>query len=135
MSQLKPQDLRIENYVNYNQMNLPIYGIRSPKPLKDKRFADKWLIELFDGASTIDCTIDDIHPIPITEEILLMAGFKHTGGGFYTHLPSLIQACNIGDQFYNMGFKDANIGRFYHLNQLQNIFHSLTGEELEINLK
>lgn len=123
MSQLKPQDLRYGNLIEFDGKIFTVKAI------------DKHIATADRGKGNVDFTYSEINPIPLTEDWLLKAGFKHTGGGFYTHLPSLIQACNISDQFYNIGFKDANIGRFYYLNQLQNLFHSLTSEELEINLK
>ena len=69
-------------------------------------------------------------PIPLTEEILLKCGFTHKGNGFYEILGKFIELCNIGDEFYNTGFKGVSIGKIYFVHQLQNIFFSLCGEEL-----
>lgn len=67
---IEANDLMIGNYVRYNGMILPIVSICSPKPYKTKRFNEKWLIELLcDGL--IYAPIDEVEPIPITEDILL----------------------------------------------------------------
>ncbi|EHQ41576.1 hypothetical protein [Myroides odoratus] len=75
-----------------------------------------------------------IKPIELTEERLLQCGFKHTGNGFYELLGTHIGLCNIGDVFFNVGFKGITIGNIKYLHQLQNLYFALTGKELEINL-
>ncbi|WP_413512196.1 hypothetical protein [Myroides odoratus] len=77
---------------------------------------------------------EDLKPTELTEEILLKCGFKHLGNGFYELLGSFVSLCNIGDVFFNAGFKGATIGNIKYLHQLQNLYFTLTGKELEINL-
>lgn len=48
---MQAKDLRIGDLVKYNEMYLPVSSIKSPKPLEVERYTDKWLIELFDGAT------------------------------------------------------------------------------------
>lgn len=86
-------------------------------------------------------------PIPLTEEILLKAGFKSreasTCNEYYIgtnevtqdwlfslvwlHNPERINAPNA--PFYRNGRHT-----IYYLHQLQNLYFALTGQELEINL-
>lgn len=77
---------------------------------------------------------EDLNPIELTEERLLQCGFKHTGNGFYELLGTHIGLCNIGDVFFNVGFKGITIGNIKYLHQLQNLYFVLIGKELEINL-
>ena len=140
---MKATDLRIGNLVEYNGMYLPVSSIKSPKPLKDERFANKWLIELFDGASWIDCTIEEIKPIELTEDWILKMGFEKKSwfsqgiviecvyyemNGVIVYLIKSgfeIEIKHNDDQF--------NLLRVWkYLHELQNIFKIFTGEELTI---
>lgn len=76
-SVILPQDLRIGNLLTYNGFTVKVSEICSPKPLKDKRYSDKWILELFDGAGLISCTIDEVLPIELTNEWLEKLGFKY----------------------------------------------------------
>ena len=135
---MKAQDLRTGNLVEYNGMYLPISSIKSPKPLNDEIYADKWLVELFDGASWIDCTIEEIKPIELTEDWLLKIGFEieeiHAG------LSEADFGHNPITQDFILTIKNTGSGWFYRngyfkiefVHQLQNIYHALAGEELTI---
>lgn len=69
-------------------------------------------------------------PIPLTEDWLLRFGFKHTGNGFYINIKSKIDLCNIGDKYFNLGFKNISIGNIKYVHQLQNLYFALTNTEL-----
>lgn len=135
---LTAEQLRINNYVHYNGMNLPISSIKSPKPLKDKRHSDKWIIELFDGASTIDCVINDIKPIELTEEWLLKMGFQFPESEFESEIivnkESRFSAIKAKG-FYSVGLA-GSFGLFLiklkYVHEVQNLYHSVFGEELTI---
>ncbi|MCQ9638622.1 hypothetical protein MP478_04405 [Chryseobacterium sp. WG14] len=118
---MKPQELRIGNlvYIPSTDQTLPITAINMD-------------IGVWVNRSLGVLGFDQISPIELTEEWLIKFGFKHTGGGFYTHLPSLIQMCNISDMFFQCGFKDESIGNMYFVHQLQNLYFALVGEELTI---
>lgn len=80
---------------------------------------------------------DMIEPIPLTEEILLKCGFRDEG----THLQLNLSNNWCYEWFDNLiGFslcKDRRglcLGKIKYIHGLQNLHHSLTGEELEINL-
>lgn len=71
-------------------------------------------------------------PIPLTSEIFEKCGFNVTSKGFYQH-PNW---CNVSLKYlrgtYNLrcNFMDIIANNIDYLHQLQNLFYSLTGEEL-----
>lgn len=75
--------------------------------------------------------INDIEPIPLTEEILLKCGFNFWGG--------ITSYCDRED-FWSIKMEDGRFEIEYveleikHLHQLQNLYFALTGKELEIEL-
>jgi hypothetical protein len=75
---------------------------------------------------------DKLHPIPLTPEILQKAGFVQKGGyGIYeAHDKSLYEW--YGDDLFYRHRGTRLSTPVKHLHQLQNLVHSLTGEELEI---
>ena len=79
---MRPEELRIGNLVEYNGLPWRVSGIHSPGPLKDKRFSDKWVIELFDGYAMINVTIDEVKAIPISEEWLDRFLFTKNGNEY-----------------------------------------------------
>lgn len=97
-----------------------------------------WITVDFEGNEGDVWEVDFKHsfpqPIEINEEILLKCGFKHKGNGFYEILGYFIELCNVGNEFYNCGFKGKTIGEIKHLHQLQNLYFCLVGEELNIEL-
>ena len=141
-------ELRIRNYVLYNGITMKIAGIRCPQPLKDKRFADKYIIELqYNGL--IDTTLEYISPVLITDEILDKTDFsKHIkqfddDAEYYyfdlyddkfcdlaliTHLYD-DDLCRLGLFPYERWFT------FQYVHELQNIFFDLTKEEFKFNLE
>ena len=93
------------------------------------------MLAYINNANRLKNKIDLIsfEPIPLSEEILLKCGFKENGNrkrDFYFRnycIELFDNSCNfwIGD------FNDIEIN---YLHQLQNLYWSLTGEELEINM-
>lgn len=96
-------------------------------------------------------TYDEIEPIPITEELLLKIGFKKERDG-YLHYSDHNDEFSIKFvlgyafiEYANLCFNpedvtETNYGsslefpNSLHLHTLQNIWHLLTGKELEIKL-
>lgn len=142
---INPKELRIGNLVEYNGIYWKVSEILSPKPHRDIRFADKYIVELFDGAGLSSVSIEDIQPIPLTEEILIKAGFKQNqmdGDEFY-------YSYDLKDDVYcdlslingdKNGYLEAILFpyeswfRYRYVHQLQNLYLALTGSELEIKL-
>lgn len=128
-SQLKPQDLRYGNLIEYKGKIFIVKAIEA------------FIVTATRGKGNVEFTYAEINPITITEEILLMAGFNNNGiylqkevNKYFTF--KLIPPKSKDDPFHFMPHASIYWGvDLYEVNQLQNLFYSLTGEELEINLK
>lgn len=114
---MKTSEFRIGNIVEWNK-----------KPFT--------ILSIFDYAvqNELWCKpINEIHPIPLTEEILLKHGFEKSSDIFYDeHNWIMIRFIGNGLFFYQKGEYD--ICKLQYLHQLQNLFFILTGQELEIKL-
>ena len=137
---IQPQELRLGNYVLYNGMICVVSSIIEPTPTKD-RFNNKYVISLWNNGS-FNATIDEIEPIVITEEILFKCGFLKDENEIYhidifTHYLELM---NSMECYYPIYIQKAQmsseneqrigLNNLEFVNQLQNLFYSLTGEEL-----
>lgn len=133
-NQLSAKDLKIGNYVNYFGIYLPVYSIIFPQPMEDERFSGKWIVEIFDGASTTHCVIDDLEPIPLSEDVLLKLGFENSYRSDYTITMHHKTNDKFGIKINNAtGISLVYLGipiRVEYIHQLQNLYHALTGEEL-----
>lgn len=90
------------------------------------------------------CGLSDLEPVPITESILLNCGFKKRNEGFYEvfHIETWNNIRTVSTVFkITLDDLDGPIGVFISgnhvvhlrsLHQLQNLYFSLTGQELEI---
>lgn len=130
-NQLKATELRLNNLVNYNGMQLPICGIISPV----FTMAEEYIIELFDGATTIDCKIQDILSIPLSEEILIKLGFeklkeKVSGCDYFTISRYSVMSKDNIFYFSLVGMQSQYLTYIKTVHELQNLFFALTGEEL-----
>lgn len=112
---MKTNELRIGNYVMYADVICKVEGY------------SKGFLE----TNGVNSLISKFQPIPIDEKWLLKFGFKHSGNSFYIHCESLIQLCNIGDIYFNVGVKDIAIGKINYIHELQNLFFILRKEELQ----
>jgi hypothetical protein len=76
---------------------------------------------------------ESYNPIPLTEEILLKAGFERNGEEFIYY--ERYYTIGIGELF-NVAYvgSDKVTVDCKHVHQLQNLYFALTGEELEIDL-
>lgn len=120
------KELRLGNYV----MDSPIHG---DEPLEVEAIYSNLVIH---GERHV--YNDEIRPIPLTEEWLLKFGFKAAKNIIPIYDLGLISIYLESDSYPE--------GRVYfnswciikkkpkYLHQLQNLYHSLCGEELEINL-
>lgn len=124
---IRPEELRVNNYVEYNGIYCKIASIISPEPRKDERFSDKWLIDLYDAGGTILSIIDEIKPIPLDEEWLKKLGFtylkrinKYYNGIFY------IGISPEGDFCFEIGRTTPYIKIIDYAHELQNLYFALT---------
>lgn len=122
---MKANELRLGNYVMYNSMVMIVSEILSPKPRKDERYNNKYVIELFDGEGLIDATLEEISPIPLTEEWLLKLGYNNN---IFKHI------FEIGE-FYFTKDEDSffyNSSEIKYVHKTQNLYYALKEEELTI---
>jgi hypothetical protein len=155
---IQPQELRIGNYVEYKDKMLKVLAIDSEAEFPEMGY--KGLVRLPDvdpnglvfGSSGRWCIF--INPIPITPEILercdgfFVDDMNYNENkenycicvyeGTYLHINSKNGVTKIGSYEHSA---DVGIGTidttFYiqdtkHLHQLQNLYHSLTGNELTL---
>ena len=147
---MEVKELRIGNYVKYNGSVVSAYAIINPMPSKDKHFDNKAKITLWCNG-LIDATIDEIEPIHIAEELLLNIGFKKDRNGYFNYrdyndeLSIRFSPNYTFIEYANLHFNPEDVTETnycsslefpntLHLHTLQNIWHLLTGEELEIKL-
>lgn len=144
---IQVNELRISNLVDYNGMYLSVSEIYTPKPRKPVRFDGVECVELHCGGF-ITATMDDIKPIPLTEEILLKCGFvcfaeSEVSKGFSIgtnpvtndHMVTLTWLKDIfKNNLDNYPFFKNGHHVIKHLHQLQNLYFALTGQELEVKL-
>lgn len=75
--------------------------------------------------------LDNICPIPLTEEILIKAGFESHYHGFIRNERIFIEETLNG---WNIGFFGITMREIDYLHELQNLIFALTGEEIKIDL-
>ena len=147
---MKPQELRIGNIVEVNHFE---YGDMYASVISINDYGDLCL-HLLDERFTkekYECTMNEVTPIPITDELLLKIGFKK-GRNDYFNYRDYNDALSIRFipnynfvEYGNLCFNpedvtETNYGsslefpNTLHLHTLQNIWHLLTGKELEIEL-
>lgn len=120
---ISPNELRIGNWVEYNVNFPPTEPIQINEINKNDDFSD-------------------CNPIPLTPEILLACGFKDNEQNNSFDIE--IKNCGIlsfdkddysaliTGSLKELGFATNSLYKCIH--QLQNLYFSLTGEELKINL-
>ena len=117
---MKAQELRINNWVI------------------DKLYEKPIQFKSFYGLVNVENKPEQFEPIPLTPEILEKCGFVEKlnrqwsfGENPITHDYMItVRYSKIIDGFY---YQNAHF-RLRHLHQLQNLFYSLCGEELVVNL-
>ena len=138
---MKIQELRVDSLVKYNGLILPISGIDSPKPMEDKRYTDKYILELFcEGFLYIALDDEKLEPVEITEEILLSCGFRkserNTNFDYVLQIGTVLLYCRQHKKWY-WQLDEVYLGdKFDHLHQLQNFLYDLNGIEIQVkNIK
>lgn len=128
---MKAQELRIGNYVNFDNNICKIDGICG------------FAIVRMDAGYTIDSQLHHIKPIPLTEDWLLKFCFKEIGKTkvyiIYDIMQVHLQWCDK-KLFWVGCFEsersyfplDDSLFHIKYVHQLQNLFFALTGTELTI---
>jgi len=146
---MNERELRIGTLIEYNGFICTVSSINSPKPLKDIRYSNKWLIEVSCGG-LIDVCLSDIVPIPITEQSLIGIGATKNEDCDNVDTYSFLSIYNIGkitiaqlqenvwcfieEQVYD----DENLylasisAPMSYIHTLQNYYPAFTGEELPV---
>jgi hypothetical protein len=128
------KELKIGNYVKYNGCVVSVYAISNQTPNKDKHFDNKARVTLWCNG-LIDATIDEIEPIPITEELLLKCGFDEPCDVVYEHNYGEFEVTKEQEKWWVTWNGGADFWfEIKHLHQLQNAYYLATGKELEIKL-
>ncbi len=127
---IQPKELRIRNNVNTELGIADVIGIYEDVvdvkgvSVIDNSSENKISISTrsFDGC----VEYEKIQPIPLTEEILLKFGFEKKGDFWFVKSGIKIENRNNGFSY----FRYLNEIKILSVHQLQNLFFSLTGEEL-----
>ena len=135
---IQPTELRIGNYLNYYNQNCHVMGIYNYGKIE---------LGYFEESIGFIRQLDDkgIHPIPLTEEILLKCGFEKDEVVKCLHhlkIGNIIISIVIeGSDVLDVTFANTNITGVsidtescLYLHGLQNITHALTNTELNITL-
>jgi hypothetical protein len=118
---MKANELRIGNYVKCNDVNMAPYFMVTASFLKQNENEMSWFVE----------------PIQLTKEWLLKIGFEFVVDTWYLNGFSLWET-EWGDDkgetgigyFYELREKGMMDKHIKYIHQLQNLYYSLTGEEL-----
>ena len=98
-----------------------------------------WVLDMYDNkvkVTIIDDTVDWAKPIPLTPEILEKSGFVKQMEWTYCIEIQVGQKLvyYLGEKGWSIGNKNySDFENLKYLHQLQNLYHALTGEELEVN--
>lgn len=127
---MNPNELRIGSKVYYNGTHKEVGTVTG-------------VVVYFDGSCLVNLNgranglykIEELSPIPITEEILLKCGFEKVRYEKYAHnklnkLRAYPHVMKNGFGAYIMGAY--TLPNIKYLHQLQNLYFALTGEELNI---
>lgn len=136
---MTPIELRIGNFVGYKDFQ-HFYEVRS---FSNHRLHPVNLIEHENNTGyAVDCELGDLKPIPLTPKLLEAAGFSCSEGSRVWMMkikyqdgdyPCTLQQTGDGIQICRSGI-GAITAPVYFIHQLQNLFFSLVGTELNINL-
>lgn len=123
---IQTNELRIGNWVRDTEsdMNIKVAGL-DPYEI--------FVGEIDEEKEIYDCR--DIEPIPLADELLEKCGFKDTGDNVFIH-NLYFDIYKDKDGYYPYNFHEGVCFgcAIDSLHQLQNIFFSLTGKELEIEI-
>ena len=136
---IQANELRIGNLVNYTCSCNEVYPVKVKmieyescihgEDLSENYFCKKC------GQNFYKLSFDFLSGIPITEDILLKAGFEKNGSYKEIKLNQVSITIKLLDGEYFLVDASGWYGKgFIYLHSLQNLIYALTGTELTINL-
>lgn len=128
---MEAKELRIGNWVNH----LDNWSYRQPKT-DFKEFYFKWDESDFYALGECTLNLEDVQPIPLTEEILLKCGFEYNNNyGQFKHPNCPLYFTKHPNNKTLLCFiHNCTNGTTKFLHQLQNLYFALTNTELTVNL-
>ena len=130
---MKASELMIGNAVQYNGHLFGITDISSAWPRVNDRYNNKPLVTIFDGG-IFTVGLDEISPIPITEEFLERNGFKNRYNiayereidGYYIEIQ--LECANMGDEYIHCHIDNCSrctvaSADIQYVHQLQNLLN------------
>jgi hypothetical protein len=137
-------ELRLGNFVCHYDPKEIFVTCQDEEIRKDVDMVDEnlgYLVSIFNGGDfnsasfTAPYEPKDINPIPITEEWLLNLGFENGTTNelkLATHATVSKDGMNEGWWVLYLGHNALHV-KFQYVHQLQNLYHSLTGKELNLS--
>jgi len=125
--ELKATELRVNNYLEFKDTIFQVEIITLTGGLQIYR------IDYDSGYQFIIGQVKDFKPIPLTEEWLIRFGFDKKGEQYFKgYCYEIGMMLNSNNEWYiDDGIRTFDLPLKY-VHQLQNLYHSLTGEELTI---
>lgn len=136
---MNAQELRIGNWV---LLKRDFYATKAGQPYKIRNVGVDYLDHWQDMGASDSLKASQVEPIPLTEEILLKAGFKNDSyANFsikvadYAHLVYSFKeyTCITLSEFVTVADHDLNV-KCEYVHQIQNLYFALTGTEIDIEL-
>lgn len=125
MRQIKANEIRLGNLFAVNGFPMSVEAI-----FKDTVYLN------FEGneGDVWEENIKDLVLIPLTEEILIKAGFEKESFSFYLYKDFIIRKIRESDKQWRVILRHKDLNDIEYLHQLQNLYFALTGEEIKIEL-
>lgn len=124
------KDIMVGNWFEHNAN----WCFRSPEDLKP--FLFQW--EERDWYALGECTmsLDDVSPIPLSPDILEKCGFENVYENKWANDLVEIQHYELGDWYELLNGEERTnwTHQVKYVHQLQNLYYSLTNQELNIHL-
>lgn len=120
------RELRIGNYVY-------LQNSKTPYKITEIGYSEiehpRYEVSGISSGAVFRTYVENLNPIPLTEELLLKCGFEKHKWGIITYYNPLLEL----DADFHLKSVDCNI-QVKYLHKLQNLYFDLTGQELEVNL-
>jgi len=133
---MKPEELRIGNYIEYNDI---IYFIQDISMFKGQYTSNLFLSSFDSFATHYNIPIFDLKPIPLTDNWFIKFGFDilPVMNKFYFKIKykEVIFGCNNFEMWRHQSENTYNCNggantEIKYVHQLQTLYYSLTGKEL-----